>query len=72
MPLDSTMILLLIPIGVLQLGLQVFGLIDLFRRDRQTRGPKGLWAVLIIFGSLIGSVLYFAVGRDTRSGGGEE
>lgn len=67
MPLDTTTILLLIPIGLLQLGLQIFGIVDLIRRKR-TRGPKWLWALVIVCGSILGAVLYLAVGRDTAHG----
>jgi hypothetical protein len=53
---------LLIPLIVVQLGLMVFCLIDLSRRV-QVKGPKWLWAILIIFGELIGPVAYLIVGR---------
>ncbi len=54
---------LIIPILLIQLGLMVFCLIDLSRRER-TKGPKWLWAVIIIFGELIGPVIYLLVGRE--------
>ncbi len=56
------MIRFLIPILLLQLGLMAFALVDLNRRDR-TRGPKWVWALVIIFGQLIGPLVYFVVGR---------
>ena len=52
----------LVPIVVLQLGLMVFALRDLSRRER-VNGPKWLWAVIIIFGQLIGPIAYFTIGR---------
>ena len=52
----------LVPIVVLQLGLMVFALRDLARRER-VNGPKWLWAVIIICGQLIGPIVYFTVGR---------
>ncbi len=54
---------LIIPIILLQLGLMVFCLVDLARRER-TKGPKWLWAILIIFGELIGPIIYLLVGRE--------
>lgn len=54
---------LLIPILLLQLGLMVFCLVDLARRER-TKGPKWLWAVIIIFGELIGPIVYLLLGRE--------
>lgn len=54
---------LLLPLFLLQLTLMVIGLIDLFRRDRQTRGPKWVWAIVIVLGELLGPIVYFAAGR---------
>jgi hypothetical protein len=53
---------LLIPVIVLQLGLQIWALVDLARREA-TNGPKWLWAVIIIAGELLGPVIYFIAGR---------
>jgi hypothetical protein len=58
-----TLIPFLIPIIVLQLGLMAYCLIDLARRER-TRGPKWVWALVIIFVNLIGPVIYLVVGRE--------
>jgi hypothetical protein len=54
---------LLIPLLLLQLGLQIFSLIDLVRRER-TKGPKWMWAIIIIFGELLGSIVYLLFGRE--------
>lgn len=53
----------LLPIIILQMGLMVFALLDL-RRRAKTKGPKWLWALIIIFVNLIGPLLYFVVGRE--------
>ena len=53
---------LLIPIVLLQIGLMIFALVDLARRAR-TRGPKWVWALVIIFVNLFGPLIYFLVGR---------
>lgn len=54
---------LIIPLVLVQLGLMVFCLLDLARRER-TRGPKWLWAIIIILGELVGPVVYLLVGRE--------
>jgi hypothetical protein len=54
---------LLIPIVLIELGLLIFALVDLLRRER-TKGPKWLWAVLIIFIQIVGPVIYLLVGRE--------
>ena len=53
---------LIIPLVIIQLSLMIFALIDLAKREK-TRGPKWLWAVIIIFGELFGPIIYFVVGR---------
>lgn len=54
---------LILPLVLIQLGLMVVALLDLVRREH-TRGPKWLWAVIIIFGELIGPLVYFLFGRS--------
>jgi len=53
----------LIPVLLLQLGVAIFCLIDLARRDR-TKGPKWMWAIIIILGQLIGPLVYLLIGRE--------
>lgn len=53
----------LIPIILLELALIVVALIDLARREH-TRGPKWLWALIILFISGIGPIIYFVLGRE--------
>ncbi|MGB9834655.1 MAG: PLD nuclease N-terminal domain-containing protein [bacterium] len=57
---------LFVPLIVLQLALLVVALIDLARRK-----PKGalIWGVVIVLFSIVGPVLYFALGRK---GAGDE
>ena len=52
----------LIPVIVLDLTLRVVALVDLYRRER-TSAPKWVWALVILFISLFGSILYFIFGR---------
>jgi hypothetical protein len=59
----SSLIPYLIPIILLQLGLMVFSLVDLMRRER-TKGPKWVWALVIIFVNLIGPIIYLVAGRE--------
>ncbi len=53
---------LLIPLFLLELGLIIFALVDLFRREN-TRGPKWVWVLVILFVSTIGPIIYFVLGR---------
>jgi len=54
---------LLIPLLLIQLGLMVFTLLDLIKRQK-TRGPKWVWVIVILFVNLIGPILYFVLGRE--------
>ena len=54
---------LLIPILIIQLALIIFALVDLARRE-QTRGPKWVWVLIILFVNLIGPIIYLLAGRE--------
>ncbi len=64
-----TIILLVSPIFLIQLGMAIYALIDLSRR-RTLHGPRWLWAVLLVLGmfavpsGIIISGLYLAWGRQ--------
>jgi hypothetical protein len=65
MNIDSTLLLLITPILVIQLGLLIWGLYDLTRPGRRVRGDhKVLWAIVIIFVNILGPILYFFIGRE--------
>jgi hypothetical protein len=61
----GTLLAILIPILVIQLGLLAWALYDLTRPGRRVKGDsKVVWALIIIFVSIIGPILYFLVGRE--------
>ena len=61
----NTLLLLILPLIVLQVELLIAALIDLTRNERQVRGGnKLIWALIIIFVSLFGPLLYFLIGRE--------
>jgi hypothetical protein len=53
---------LLAPLVLIQLGLMVAALIDLFRRPR-ARGPKWAWGIGIVAFSILGPLAYFLFGK---------
>jgi hypothetical protein len=53
---------LLIPVVLIELGLMVAALVDLIRRP-QARGPKWVWALVIVLVNFIGPIIYFVAGR---------
>lgn len=56
---------------LITIALMVFALVDIIRRDdSQVRFmPKFVWLLLVILLPLIGSVLWFAIGREYPEGG---
>lgn len=53
---------LVLPIIILQFILMLVAFIDLIR-IYETNGPKWLWAIIILISGILGSILYFIVGR---------
>ena len=53
---------LLIPVVLIELGLMIAALVDLYRREA-TRGPKWIWVLVILFINFIGPIVYFVAGR---------
>lgn len=65
MEIDSTLLLVLTPLVLIQLGLIIWGLYDLTRPERRVKGgSKVLWAIVIIFINIIGPVIYLLLGRE--------
>jgi hypothetical protein len=56
-------ILLVIPLVLVQLGLMIFALRDLLQREKFKHLPKWAWALIIVFGELIGPIAYLLAGR---------
>ena len=66
MAMDPTgLIAILLPLIIVQVILLVAALYDLTRPGRRVRGDsKAMWALIVIFVSTIGPILYFLVGRE--------
>jgi len=50
------------PLVALQALLAIIGLLSL-RKAEATNGPKWVWALVLIFGNLMGCIAYFTLGR---------
>ena len=60
---SSTVAGILVALVVVQLGMQVYALVDLARRSAVRGAPKWLWACIIALGNLPGAIVYLAAGR---------
>ena len=62
--LSTRSLLILLPLVLIELGLVVFSLVDLFRPERRVVGNNKLvWALVIVLVSTIGPVVYLLAGR---------
>jgi len=52
----------IIALGVIQITLQIWGVVDLIRRPAAAQ-RKLIFAVVIVLGGLVGAIAYLAVGR---------
>lgn len=52
------------PLIVLQIGLQIYAIVDLVRKNKTKNLSVPIWVVIIVLGEIIGSILYFLIGRS--------
>ena len=66
----TTLLLILAPLVLIDLGLIIFALLDLGRRDpRAVRGGKKWpWVLLILLVGTIGPIIYLVAGRAESEG----
>jgi Phospholipase_D-nuclease N-terminal len=62
--LSTSLVLILLPIALIELGLVVFSLVDLFRPERRVVGNNKLvWVLIIVLVGTIGPIVYLLAGR---------
>ena len=54
---------ILVPLLILQMGLMIFAIVHAIKHQKFKFGNLALWIILIILLSIIGSILYFTIGR---------
>ncbi|ANU14259.1 negative regulator of sigma-Y activity [Planococcus halocryophilus Or1] len=59
---QTTMIMALVPIIIIQLALMIFALVDLVKNPNPN-GPKWMWGIIIVVINILGPILYFVIGR---------
>lgn len=52
------------PLIVIQLAVQIYALVDIIKKNKTKNLSPIIWVVIVVFGELIGSVIYFLVGRS--------
>ena len=62
--LSTSQLLILLPLVLIELGLVVFSLVDLFKPERRVVGDnKLIWALVIVVVGTIGPIVYLLAGR---------
>ena len=62
--LSANLLLIILPLAVIELGLVVFSLVDLFKTERRVVGDNKLvWALIIVLVGTIGPIVYLLAGR---------
>lgn len=62
--LSTSVLLILLPLVLIELGLVVFSLVDLFRPERRVVGNNKLvWVLVIVLVGTIGPIVYLLAGR---------
>jgi hypothetical protein len=61
--MDSQMILLAIPLGVIELALAIVALVDWAKRKAFRALPCWGWFCIILFVGIVGPALYLTLGR---------
>ncbi len=62
--LSTSLLLILLPLLVIEIGLVLFSLVDLFRAERRVIGDNKLvWALIIVLVGTIGPIVYLLAGR---------
>lgn len=62
----SSIIGILAPIIVAQLILMIIAIVMCVKAE-ETRGPKVMWILIIIFANLVGPIAFFLFGRRSAS-----
>lgn len=63
--IDTTLLLALIPLVLIDLGMVIYSIVDLYKPSRRVRGGnKILWLLVIILVSTLGWIIYLLAGRE--------
>lgn len=60
----AQMLRLIWPLIIIQLAVQIYALVDLFKRGKTKNLNLGVWLIVILFGEILGAIIYLLVGRS--------
>jgi hypothetical protein len=63
--IDPTLLAAIIPLALIDLGMVIFCIFDLYKPDRRVRGGiKIIWLLVILLVSTLGWIVYLLAGRE--------
>jgi glucose uptake protein GlcU len=63
--LDTGILLAIIPLALIDLGMVIYCIVDLFKPDRRVKGNNKLvWLLVILLVSTLGWLIYLLAGRE--------
>lgn len=63
--LNTKLLLALLPLVLIDLGMVVYSIVDLYRPERRVRGGnKTVWLIVILLVSTLGWLAYLLAGRE--------
>lgn len=64
-PLDTRILLAIIPLVLIDVGMIIYCIVDLFKPERRVRGNNKLvWLLVILLVSTLGWIIYLLAGRE--------
>lgn len=63
--INTKLLLALLPLVLIDLGMVVYSIVDLYRPERRVRGGnKTVWLIVILLVSTLGWLAYLLAGRE--------
>ena len=63
-PLNTTLLLALLPLVLIDLGMVIYCIVDLYKPERRVNGGnKTVWLIIILLVSTLGGLVYVLAGR---------
>lgn len=54
----------LLPIIIIQIALQIFAIVKIAKQKTFKYFSKAIWIIIVLLGSLIGTIIYLLIERD--------
>lgn len=55
---------LLWPVLLIQIGLQIYAVIDVLKNKKTKNLSVPIWIIVILIGEILGPIIYFLIGRS--------